>query len=56
MTVQDLYNWARQHGALDIDIEIDYAESAPNYPITDLDIRIEKDRFPIQPKFIIYLP
>lgn len=56
MTVQELYNWASQHGALNIDIEVDYAEGAPNYPITNLDIRIKEDGFPIQPKFIIYLP
>ena len=56
MTVQELYDWARQHDALNIDIEVDYAESAPNYPVTDLDIRIEKDRFSIYPKLIIYLP
>jgi hypothetical protein len=56
MTVQELYDWARQHGALDIDIEVDYAEGAPNYLITALDLRIKEDSFPIQPKFIIYLP
>lgn len=56
MTVQELYDWARQHDALDIDIEVDYAEGAPNYPITALDLRIKEDSFPIQPKFIIYLP
>lgn len=56
MTVQELYNWARLHGALHIEIEVDYAENAPNYPVSESDIRIENGEYPIPPKFVIYLP